>query len=81
VTPGGLGPFDYFSKQTLIQFGVTGAVATSYVVALHAILLLPMTALGFVFLWMQNLSLAKIMPEERRLAQDYDPSPGKRGEE
>ncbi len=80
MTPGGLGPFDYLCQQTLIYFGVTGAVATSYVVALHAIILLPVIALGFVFLWMENLSLARIMPEERRLARDHDPSPGKRGE-
>jgi len=82
MTPGGLGPFDYFVKQILWKgFGVTEAVATSYVVALHAIILLPMIALGFVFLWMENLSLAKIMPGERRLAQDHDPSAEKRGEE
>lgn len=81
MTPGGLGPFDYFCQRTLMHFGVIEAVATSYVIALHAIILLPMIALGFVFLWMENLSLAKIMPEERRLAQDYDPSAEKRGEE
>jgi len=74
MTPGGLGPFDYFCQQTLIYFGVAEAVATSYVVALHAIILLPMIALGFVFLWMENLSLAKIMPrEEQRMAQEHDP--------
>ena len=80
MTPGGLGPFDYFCQRTLIAFEVTEAVATSYVVALHAIILLPMIALGFVFLWLENLSLAKIVPAERRLTEDYDPSPGKRGE-
>jgi hypothetical protein len=80
MTPGGLGPFDYFAQQTVIYFGVSGAVATSYVVALHAIILLPMIALGFIFLWMANLSLAKIMPAERRLAKDYDPSSGEQDE-
>ena len=73
MTPGGLGPFDYFCQQTLIYFGVAEAVATSYVLALHAIILLPMIALGFVFLWMENLSLAKIVPGKRRSASEHDP--------
>ena len=74
MTPGGLGPFDYFCQQTLIYFGVAEAVATSYVVALHAVILLPMIALGFVFLWWENLSLAKIVPRgEQRPAPAHDP--------
>ena len=73
MTPGGLGPFDYFCQQTLIYFGVAEAAATSYVVALHAIILLPMVGLGFIFLWWQNLSLAKIVPMKRRLAHEHDP--------
>lgn len=79
MTPGGLGPFDYFCQQTLVYFGVGEAVATSYVVALHAIILLPMIALGFIFLWWENLSLAKIVPrEEQRLAPAPDPKEAKR---
>lgn len=66
MTPGGLGPFDYFCQQTLILFGVAEAVATSYVVALHAIILLPMSALGFIFLWWENLSLSKIVPRAKQ---------------
>ena len=61
MTPGGLGPFDYFGQQTLIRFGIQQAVATSYIIALHAVILLPMIALGFIFLWMENISLAKIV--------------------
>ncbi|MFQ5826732.1 MAG: lysylphosphatidylglycerol synthase transmembrane domain-containing protein [Dehalococcoidia bacterium] len=72
ASPGGLGPFDYFSQQTLTFFGVTGAVATAYVSALHLTLLLPVIGLGFIFLWLENLSLAKIVPRRERLAQGYD---------
>jgi uncharacterized protein (TIRG00374 family) len=80
MTPGGLGSFDYFCQQTLTYFGVAGAIATSYVVVLHAVILLPMIALGFVFLWLENVSLAKITPQEKS-AQDVEHAPGKRGEE
>ncbi len=81
MTQGGLGPFDYALQQTLIAFSVTVGVASSYTLVLHALILLLTVPLGFVFLWTENLSLAKIMPEKRRLAQDDDPSPEKRGDE
>jgi hypothetical protein len=47
---------------------------------LHAVILLPMIALGFVFLWLENVSLTKITPQEKS-AQDVEHAPGKRGEE
>jgi len=72
MTQGGLGSFDLACQQTLVFFGVTVGVASSYVLVLHAILLLPVTALGFIFLWWGNLSLAKIMPRRERLAESYD---------
>jgi len=39
-----------------------------------------MIALGFVFLWLENVSLAKITPQEKP-TQDVEHAPGKRGEE
>ncbi|TET37189.1 MAG: flippase-like domain-containing protein [Dehalococcoidia bacterium] len=72
MTQGGLGSFDLACQQTLVSFGVTVGIASSYVLVLHAILLLPATALGFIFLWRENLSLAKIVPRRERLAESYD---------
>jgi len=80
MTPGGLGPFDWACKETVMLFGVGEAVATSYAIAVHAVVLLPMIALGFVFLWMENLSLARIVPEGERLSQDNEPPQEKGGE-
>jgi len=72
MTQGGLGSFDLACQQTLVSFGVTVGIASSYVLVLHALLLLPATALGFIFLWRENLSLAKIVPRRERLAESYD---------
>ncbi len=72
VAPGGLGPFDYFGRETLTFFGVTAGVASAAIVLIHAALLLPMIALGFVFLWMENISLARVVSERRGLAVDND---------
>jgi len=71
MTQGGLGPFDYALQQTLIAFGITVGVASSYVLVLHAMILLLTIPLGFVFLWMENLSLAKVVGERRELAQKH----------
>jgi len=67
VAPGGVGPFDYFCKATMMLFIPAGVVASAYeasvsayVIVLHAVILLPVIALGFVFLWKENFSLAKV---------------------
>ena len=73
MTPGGLGPFDWACKETVMLFGVSEAVATSYAIAVHAVVLLPMIVLGFVFLWMENMSLARIVPEGEKLKQNNQP--------
>ena len=54
---GGVGPFEFFAQATLIFFGVTSAVASAYAVVLHAVLLVPVTILGLVYIWLSRLSL------------------------
>jgi uncharacterized protein (TIRG00374 family) len=71
MTQGGLGPFDYALQQTLIAFSITVGVASSYVLVLHAIILLLTIPLGFVFLWVENLSLTKVVGERRGLVQKH----------
>lgn len=59
-SPGGIGPFEWATGETLKLFGTGAALATSYAVALHAVLLIPVSLLGFVFLWLANMSLAQV---------------------
>jgi hypothetical protein len=55
--PGYVGVFDAIAKVVLAgAFGVQSTAATSYVLVLHAALLLPVTLLGFVYLWRESLS-------------------------
>jgi uncharacterized protein (TIRG00374 family) len=58
---GGVGPFEFFAKETLVFFGVAGAAAQAYAIALHAVLLLSMIGLGIFFLWWINLSFAALI--------------------
>lgn len=85
VAPGGVGPFDWFIQQTLLFFvpvgfaaAEYGDVVTAYVIVLHAMLLLPMIALGFVFLWSENVSLTRVVPQakEEVLAEGDGPAGG-----
>ncbi|HKP53423.1 MAG TPA: lysylphosphatidylglycerol synthase transmembrane domain-containing protein [Chloroflexia bacterium] len=55
--PGFIGVFDWIAKVVLVgAFGVVGDLGISYVLVLHAALLIPVTLLGFVYLWRESLS-------------------------
>jgi len=55
--PGGVGPYEYFGRQTIILFGVEGAVATAYIGVVHLVLLVPSTLIGLVLIWWQRGSV------------------------
>lgn len=60
TTQGGIGPFEYFYKQTLVLFGTPGPEATAYAVVLHVVLLVPLILLGLFYVWTQRLSFAQL---------------------
>ncbi len=63
AAPGGLGLFELIAREALTLgplASVNRAVAGGYVVALHAVILLPMIVLGQVFLWVNHISLRKL---------------------
>ena len=57
---GGIGPFEFFGAATLVLLGVGETVASTYVLALHVALLVPVTILGLMILWTENLTLAQL---------------------
>ena len=60
AAPGGIGLFELVSRETLVLLPtaeVSRSVAAAFAAVAHACLLLPMIALGQVFLWTENLSL------------------------
>jgi len=56
-----VGPFEFVTQQTAIYFGVESGLASAYAVALHALLLIPVIAVGLYFLWAINLSLGEVL--------------------
>jgi uncharacterized protein (TIRG00374 family) len=55
-SPGYVGTFDAPGIRVLEGFGVSGAVAAGYTLALHALLWLPITCLGFYYMWRESIS-------------------------
>ncbi len=55
-TPGYLGTFEVAGIESLVLFGVARHTATSFILALHAALWFPITALGVYFAWRESVS-------------------------
>jgi len=64
-TAGGIGPYEFFAAQTLIFAGVGPSVAAAFALAIHALVLLPITLVGLVSLWKINVSLGQVLRRER----------------
>ena len=58
-SPGYIGTFEALGVLSLGFLGADSQQALSYVVVLHLALLLPITLVGFAFLWYHNLSLSR----------------------
>lgn len=63
ASPGGVGPFEATTKTILLAFIADEhrSAVTAYAIGLHALLLVPVIMVGFVLLWMMQLSLSEIM--------------------
>ena len=79
-TPGYLGTFEVAGLESLVMFGVARHTATSFMLALHAALWLPITAVGAYFAWRESISWREM--EELRLSEgDAAPLGGPLGED
>ena len=66
-TSGGIGPFEFFAREVAVVFGATAAAGTAYAIALHALLLIPVAALGLLLLWRRHIGvrgLLRTAPED-----------------
>lgn len=60
AAPGYVGTFELGAVASLRLFGAAGSVAFGYVLVLHLTLLVPVSLLGFYYLWRANLSLGTL---------------------
>ena len=67
--PGYVGVFEFIAKIVLVgAFGVASNAATSYVLVLHAALLIPITLLGFFYLARESMSWRDLAGLEKNRA-------------
>ena len=73
---GGIGTFEVAAAATLTLLDVNPAVAGAYTIVLHVALLVPVTLLGLVYLWLDNLSLAQLTRRSRAAPEafQFDPT-------
>jgi uncharacterized protein (TIRG00374 family) len=65
ASPGGVGPFEFTTKQVLLSFNVAPGLAAAYALALHALLLAPVIIVGLVVLSLSRFSFSDIMGVSR----------------
>ena len=62
---GGIGPYEFFAAQTIIFAGASASVAAAFALAVHALVILPITLVGLYFLWRTHLHLSQAVRQER----------------
>jgi uncharacterized protein (TIRG00374 family) len=58
--PGYVGTFEFFCISVFGIFSVEKSIALSFAIVLHAVLFIPITIVGMIYFWKENLSFAEI---------------------
>ena len=74
ASQGGIGPFEVVTKQTFIAAGVAGSAATAYAIGLHALVLLPVIAVGLYLLGTMGLSLGDMFRRSTTASPEIVPT-------
>jgi uncharacterized protein (TIRG00374 family) len=79
ASQGGIGPFELVTKQVFIAAGVAASGAEAYAIGLHALVLLPVIALGMYFLGTMGMTLGEMFKQSTATdgaSPPSDPSTG-----
>ena len=61
LSQGGVGPFEIFAALGLVVLGVESVHASAYAIVLHATLLLPVIAVGLLYLGVRSIPLGELL--------------------
>lgn len=61
LTSGGVGPYEYAARETVVLFGAGAATGTAYALALHALLIVPVVLLGLALLWRRHIAVGSLL--------------------
>lgn len=71
---GGIGPFEYFAQQVLVFAGIPNGKAAAYALVAHAVVIVPVTVLGLIFLSVINVSLTGVKRGAAEVAAGTEPA-------
>ncbi|MEX2246491.1 MAG: lysylphosphatidylglycerol synthase transmembrane domain-containing protein [Dehalococcoidia bacterium] len=77
ASQGGVGPFELVVSKTVVSFGAAKELAGAYAIGLHALLLLPIVALGLYLMWSIDLRFGDMF----RMSDSDEPPPPPPAEE
>jgi uncharacterized protein (TIRG00374 family) len=63
--PGYVGTFEFFCISSLALFSVEESVALSFAIVLHAVLFIPITAIGIIYFLKENVNFADVKNVEK----------------
>lgn len=61
ATAGGVGPYEFFTREVVVAHGATTAAGTAYALALHALIVAPLIVVGLIVLWRRRLGLRSLL--------------------
>lgn len=61
---GGIGPYEFFAREVLVVAGVGTGVSTAYAIALHAVMLIPVTLAGLAIIAFTDISFRGALGKE-----------------
>ncbi len=65
-TSGGIGPFEFFGVGIMLLFAYPKADSVAYIFIVHAMILIPIIILGFIFMLSEGLNFTKLMKEKEK---------------
>lgn len=69
-SPGYLGTFDYFAAKGLAAWGVSGELSVIFAFTVHAVLWLPLTSAGLIYLLLKGYRFWKLRPDDLLVSDD-----------
>jgi len=73
ASQGGLGPYEFLIRESLVAAGAPPATATAYAIGLRVVFFVPAVALGTLFLWWANVPLREVLAALRRRRETEAP--------
>lgn len=71
-SPGYFGTFDYFTAQGLVAYGATFDAAAAFALSVHAVLWLPLTAAGLLYLFIRGTRFWAPLPNPTSKKDEID---------